>query len=242
MPINLYILYHFILYPCQDTFIHGIWFVACIAVFLIVIPKFIYDYFFQPLTLVPHVIYFCSTFFFKEIQETCKLVNTFPAGRWLIFLLTTGLALAFLAFLLLLTAKRCSSQSLRGAANVQLLGSRREQRKLRRLVLPEHCAVVTWNPWVVCTSQRHWGWKGMNRVLLWLYVIMLCEFVYLDDDYDLISDVYIQFWRQWGMFAIIGNAWFSLWLDRGSIRADVCWCWTTKVWVGQNIRTLPKYI
>lgn len=64
--------------------------------------------------------------------------------RWLIFLLTTGLAFAFLAFLLLLTARRsggAGSAALRGTP-VQLLGTRREQKKLRRLVLPDNCAVA----------------------------------------------------------------------------------------------------
>ena len=65
--------------------------------------------------------------------------------RWLIFFLITGLAFAFLAFLLLLTARRSggagSTSALRGAP-VQLLGTRREQKKLRRLVLPENCAVA----------------------------------------------------------------------------------------------------
>ena len=72
-----------------------------------------------------------------------KVFPWFSIPRWLIFLLTTGLAFAFLAFLLLLTARRSSAEraALRGAP-VQLLGSRREQKKLRRLVLPPECAAA----------------------------------------------------------------------------------------------------
>eukprot|EP00435_Cladocopium_sp_Y103_P066699 s393_g29.t1 len=70
-------------------------------------------------------------------------VHNVQSDEWLIFLLTTGLAFAFLAFLLLLTARSGSrggagSAALRGAP-VQLLGTRREQKKLRRLVLPDDC-------------------------------------------------------------------------------------------------------
>lgn len=71
-------------------------------------------------------------------------VHNVQSDEWLIFLLTTGLTFAFLAFLLLLTARRgpsASGAALRGAPGtaVQLLGSRREQKKLRRLVLPPSC-------------------------------------------------------------------------------------------------------
>lgn len=85
--------------------------------------------------------------------------------RWLIFFLITGLAFAFLAFLLLLTARRSgcagSTSALRGAP-VQLLGTRREQKKLRRLVLPENCAAAVdgdgGGGWGMGVGGWCWGW------------------------------------------------------------------------------------
>jgi len=54
--------------------------------------------------------------------------------EWLIFLLTAGLPFLLIVFLLLVTGGPA-------ATPVQLLGTRREQRKLRQLVLPETCVV-----------------------------------------------------------------------------------------------------
>lgn len=66
--------------------------------------------------------------------------------RWLLSLLSAGLCLALLASLLLLRAS--------ARPQLQLLGTRREQRRLRRLVLPEHCVERIEREEVAESSER----------------------------------------------------------------------------------------